>query len=164
MENQNYSNTTETNGTAEYKVQSWKSMLCAIYEWFETGHVPLYKYTEKLHYKIWSQGAIGRRQCFNGSISMQHWLELHGNTKTSLGKFQINYIGEASIVDTKVAKENSQDIIRTSLNELILGEHQLETCLRMMIELWDIRNEDIHGKDKATKKQKRIAKISLGQI
>ena len=56
------------------------TILCAIYELFETGYVPLYKYTEKLHNKIWSQGAIGRRQCFNGRISM-HWLKLHGNTK-----------------------------------------------------------------------------------
>ena len=41
--------------------------------------------------------------------------------------------------------------VRTSLNELYLGKHQLETCLRMMMEPWDIRNEEIHGKDKATK-------------
>ena len=33
------------------------TMCCAIFEWFEIGHVPLCKYTEKLHYKKWSQGA-----------------------------------------------------------------------------------------------------------
>ena len=34
------------------------TLTCAIAEWFETGHVPLYKYPEKFHKAIWSQGAI----------------------------------------------------------------------------------------------------------
>ena len=68
---------------------------------------------------------------------MQDLLQLHGNTKTSLRKFQINYIGEASIVGIR---------------------------LRMMIELWDIWNEKTNRQDKATKQQKRIAKISLQQV
>ena len=41
------------------------TMCCAIAEWFETGHMPLYKYPEKFHDIIWSQGAIGWRQTFN---------------------------------------------------------------------------------------------------
>ena len=45
------------------------TMCCAIAEWFETGHVPLYKYPEKFHAAIWSQGAIGWRLIFNGRIS-----------------------------------------------------------------------------------------------
>ena len=38
------------------------TMCCTIIaEWFETGHVPLYKYPEKFHDAIYgvSQGAIG---------------------------------------------------------------------------------------------------------
>ena len=42
------------------------TMYCAIAEWFKTGHLPLYKYPEKIHEVIWSQGAIGWRQIFNG--------------------------------------------------------------------------------------------------
>ena len=45
------------------------TMCCVIAEWFETGHVHLYKYPEKFHDAIWSQGAIGWRQIFNGRIS-----------------------------------------------------------------------------------------------
>ena len=96
---------------------------CAIAEWFETGHVPLYKYQEKFHKAIWSQGAIGWRQVYNGKIS-RHWLEHKGNTKTSSGQVRMDYIWGASIV---------------------------EICLRMMIDLWEVRNEDVHGKDKARK-------------
>ena len=53
MENQNNENTMKTNETAEHE------MCCAIAEWFETGYVFLYKYPEKFHKAIWSQGAIG---------------------------------------------------------------------------------------------------------
>ena len=35
------------------------TMCCAIAEWFETGHVPLYKYPEKFHYAIWSNKEKG---------------------------------------------------------------------------------------------------------
>ena len=108
-------------------------MCCAIAEWFETGHVPLYKYPEKFYNAIWSQGAIGWRQIFNGRISMQ-WLEHQGNIKTSSGKVRMDYIWGASIV---------------------------ETCLRMMIDLWEMRNEEVHGKEEATKQQKRKDKAAI---
>ena len=80
---------------------------CAIAEWFETGHVPLYNYPEKFHAAIWSQGAMGWRQVFNGRIS-KLWLEHQGNTKISSGKVRMDYIWGASVV---------------------------ETCLRMMVDL-----------------------------
>ena len=41
------------------------TICCAIAEWFEIGHVPLYKYPEKFHKAIWSQGTIGWRQIFD---------------------------------------------------------------------------------------------------
>ena len=68
-------------------------MCCAIAEWFETGHVPLYKYPEKFHEVIWSQGATGWRQIFNERIS-RHWLEHQGNTKPHQGKFEWIIFGE----------------------------------------------------------------------
>ena len=42
------------------KLEVENVICCAIAEWFETGHVPLYKYPEKFYNVIWSQGAIGR--------------------------------------------------------------------------------------------------------
>ena len=56
------------------KFELENTMCCAIAEWFETGHVPLYKYPEKFHEAIWSHGAIGWKQLFNGKISW-HSLE-----------------------------------------------------------------------------------------
>ena len=35
------------------------TLVCTIAEWFETGRVTLYKYPEKFHEAVWSQGAIG---------------------------------------------------------------------------------------------------------
>ena len=114
------------------------TMCCAIAEWFETGHAPLNKYPEKFHEAIWSQGAIGWRQIFNGRIS-RHWLKHQGNTKTSSGKVWMDYIWGVSIV---------------------------ETCLQMMIDLWELINEEVHSKEEATKQQKRKAKaaISVGAL
>ena len=65
-------------------------MCCTIAEWFETGHVPLYKYQEKLNNVICSQGAIGWRQVFNGKISW-HWLEHQRNTKELSGKVRMDW-------------------------------------------------------------------------
>ena len=42
----------------------------------------------------------------------------------------------------------------------IWGASIIETCLCMMIELWDIRNEEVHGKDKVAKQQKKKAKAA----
>ena len=60
------------------------TMYTAIAEQFETGHFQLQKYPEKFHATIWSQGAKGGRQLYNGKIS-RHWLEHQGNTKTTTG-------------------------------------------------------------------------------
>ena len=89
------------------------TMYCVIAKWFETGHVPLYKYPGKFHKAIWSQGTIGWRQIINVRIS-RHWLKHQGNTKTSSGKVCMDYIWGASIV---------------------------ETFLQMMIDLWEINKE-----------------------
>ena len=69
---------------------------------------------------------------FNGRIS-RHWLEHQDNTKTSKGRLRIDYIWGASIV---------------------------ETCLRMMIELWEMRKEEIYGKEEGTKQQIRKEKAA----
>ena len=63
------------------KYELENTLACAILEWTETRYVSLYKYLEKFHDAIWSLGAIGWRQIFNGRIS-RHWLEHQGNTKT----------------------------------------------------------------------------------
>ena len=66
-------------------------------------------------------------------ISKQ-WLEHQGNTKISSGKVWMDYIWGA-----------------------LIGE----TCLQMMIDLWAIRNEDVHSKEEATIQQKRKDKAAI---
>ena len=77
------------------------------------------KYPEEFHDAIWSQGAIGWRQIFNVKLS-RHWLVNQGHTRTAKGRLRMDYIWGASIV---------------------------ETCLRMVIELWEMRKEEVYGKE-----------------
>ena len=48
----------------QYELEN--TLASAISEWFETGHVSVEKYPAMFHNTIWSQGAIGWRQIFNG--------------------------------------------------------------------------------------------------
>ena len=110
------------------------TLACAITEWFETGLIPLYNYQEKFHEAIWSQGAIGWRQIFNGRIS-RHWLKHQGNTNISSGRVRTDYIWGALIV---------------------------ETCLRMMIDLWEMRKEEVHSKEEVTNnKREKLKQLSI---
>ena len=43
----------------------------------------------------------------------------------------------------------------------IWGASIVETCLRMMVDLWEMRNEEVHGKEEATKQQKRKDKAVI---
>ena len=45
--------------------------------------------------------------------------------------------------------------------DYIWGTSIVETCLRMMIDLWEMRNKEVHGKEEATKQQKRNAKEAI---
>ena len=114
------------------KFELENTLACAISEWFETGYVSLTKYPVKFHDAIWSQGAIGLRQIFNGKIS-RHWLVHQGHTKTSKGRLRMDYIWGASFV---------------------------ETCLQMMIDLWEMRKEEVYGKEEITKQQIRKEKAA----
>ena len=45
--------------------------------------------------------------------------------------------------------------------DYIWGASIVETCLRMIIDLWELRNEEVHGKEEVTKQQKRKAKAAI---
>ena len=103
-----------------------RSLCCALPEWFGRGHVPLYKYPEEFHKAIWNQGAIDWKK-----IQWKHILSLARvprKYKKILGQVQMDYIWGASIV---------------------------ETCFQVMIDLWEMRNEEVHGKEEITIQQKR---------
>ena len=63
------------------KYELENTLASAISEWFEAGHVLVEKYPARFHDAIYSQGAIGWRQIFNGKLSRQ-WLEHQGHTRT----------------------------------------------------------------------------------
>ena len=45
--------------------------------------------------------------------------------------------------------------------DYIWGASIVETCFRMMIDLWEMRNEEVHGKEEATIQQKRKEKAAI---
>ena len=132
MENQNNLENPRTNAIDRYKYELENALASALSEWFETGHVSVEKYQEEFHDAILSQGAIDWRQIFNGKLS-RHWLVHQGHTKTAKGRLRMDYIWGASIV---------------------------EKCLQMMIELWEMRKEEVYGKEEGTKQQIRKEKAA----
>ena len=45
--------------------------------------------------------------------------------------------------------------------DYIWGASIVETCLCMMIELWEMRNEEVHGKEAAAIEQKRKERAAI---
>ena len=45
--------------------------------------------------------------------------------------------------------------------DYIWGASIVETCLRMMIDLWEMRNDEVHGKEAATIEQKRKERAAI---
>ena len=108
--------------------------LCScLTEWFEHGHINMSKYPEITHTAIRTQNEIGWRQLFNGKLAIS-WLTLQGRATTSTGKIREEYIWGASIV---------------------------EVFLKMMIELWELRNEEVHGKEENEQQQKRKERAAI---
>ena len=93
-------------------------MCCAIDEWFETDHVPLYKYLEIFHEAILNQGVIviGCRLTFNRKIT-HHRLEHQGNTKTLSGQVRMGYIWGISIVETCLQVQIMIDICKKGMKK-----------------------------------------------
>ena len=45
--------------------------------------------------------------------------------------------------------------------DYIWGASIVETCLQMMIDLWEMRKEEVYGKEEVTKQQKRKTKVAI---
>ena len=45
--------------------------------------------------------------------------------------------------------------------DYIWGASVVETCLRMMIDLWEMRNDEVHGKKAASREQKRKERAAI---
>jgi hypothetical protein len=108
-----------------------ETICTAVAEWLESGNVDISKYPIKYATAIISQENIGWRHFFGGKIS-QEWLKLQDeSTNITTTKKPEGYIWGASLV---------------------------ETTLKKFIDLWELRNEEVHGKtieqQESTRKQK----------
>lgn len=72
-----------------------------------------------MHSTVHNQSEIGWKQMFNGELPVR-WLTLQGRVKTSIGKV---------------------------LEEYIWGASMIEVLLWIMIELLELRNKEINGKE-----------------
>jgi hypothetical protein len=111
-----------------------ETLCTAVAEWIETETVDINKYPEKYHKAIKSQHHIGWRHMFSGKIS-QEWLRLQEqSTKVTTGHKRLSYVWGASIV---------------------------EVLLKQFVLLWELRNEEVHGK--TAEKQEQIRKTKLSE-
>ena len=111
-----------------------KEMFCnAVTDWFQDERVDIDKYPVKYHLALITQNNIGWRQIFMGRIS-QEWEKLQGSGPTINGKNREAYIWGASLV---------------------------EVSIKSFMELWEQRNEEVHGKTEQQKQKKRLEKLSI---
>ena len=106
----------------------------AVAEWIQTKTVNVSTYSVKFHKAINTQSHIGWRHIFSGKLS-QEWLHLQEqNTKVSIGRKRLSYVWGASII---------------------------EVLLKHFILLWELRNEEVHGK--TAEKQEHMRKTKLSE-
>jgi hypothetical protein len=111
-----------------------ETICTAIAEWLETGKVDVCKYPIKYANAIISQESIGWRHLFGGKLS-QEWLTLQSeSTNRTTNKKPESYLWGASIV---------------------------ETTLKKFIDLWETRNEEVHGKTIEQQESTRKAKLRI---
>jgi hypothetical protein len=106
----------------------------AIAEWLETATVDRANYPVKCHKAIQSQRRIGWRHIFAGKLA-QEWLYLQEeSTNTTTGRKRDSYIRGASIV------------------QILLSQY---------IALWELRNEEVHGKTKEHQYRTRKERLKI---
>ena len=105
----------------------------AVTEWFDNEKVDIDKYPVKHHRALITQNNIGWRQIFMGRIS-QDWLKIQESNMTTNGTRWEAHIWGASVVEVSITS---------------------------FIELWEQRNEEVHGKTEAQKQNRRLAKLSI---
>jgi hypothetical protein len=111
-----------------------ETLSTAIAEWLESGEVDVSKYPIKYANAILSQERIGWRHFFSGKVT-QEWMKLQNeSTNKTAGKKREGYVWGASIV---------------------------EITLTHFIQLWELRNEEVHGKTAEQQDRTRKTKLSI---
>jgi hypothetical protein len=111
-----------------------ETLSTAIAEWLETGEVDVSKYPIKYANAILSQERIGWRHFFAGKIS-QEWTNLYDNS-------------------THITERKKRD-------GYVWGAALVEVTLRHFIQLWELRNEEVHGKTVHQQEKTRKTKLSI---
>jgi hypothetical protein len=120
--------------TMETEFSLKEALSSSIAEWLETGEVDVTNYPAKYAKAIMSQERIGWRHFFAGKIT-QEWLKLQKHsTNATIGKKRDCYVWGASIA---------------------------ETTLKYFIKLWELRNEEVHGKTVEQQERTRKTKLSI---
>jgi hypothetical protein len=111
-----------------------ETLCTSISEWLETGTVDVDKYPARFHDAITTQTTIGWRHFFAGRLS-QGWLQLQETARPRTEERQNDsYIWGASIV---------------------------EVTLSQYIKLWELRNEEVHGKTAEQQERTRKSKLAI---
>lgn len=111
-----------------------ETLCTSLSEWLDTGLVDTDKYPRRFHDAINTQTTIGWRHFFSGRIS-QEWLHLQAQAKPRTEERQNDsYVWGASIV---------------------------EVTLSQYIQLWELRNEEVHGKTAEQQEQTRKSKLAV---
>jgi len=111
-----------------------ETLCSAIAEWLEFNQVDTQKYPQRFHKAIKTQETIGWRHFFAGKISTE-WLQLQEESiTTTKGAKQVGYIWGASIMEVALSKS---------------------------IELWELRNEEVHGKTIEQQEHTRKSKLAI---
>ena len=95
------------------------AMATILTEYLDSGQVSKEKYHQRFHEAIDSQNTIGFEHFFLGKIS-QKWLDLH-----------LPHLPPDPNLSSRYT----------------WGRHIVETTMKKMIDLWEIRNKEIHGND-----------------
>jgi hypothetical protein len=112
-----------------------ETLYTVVEEWLETESVNISKYLKRFHQEIQSQSLIGWRHLLLGKIS-QEWLKLQEtSTKVTICRKRLSYVWGASLA---------------------------EVLLKQFIKLWELRNEEVHGK--TAELQEQIRKDKLGKV
>jgi hypothetical protein len=104
----------------------------ALCDWMEHGKVVISSFPPKFEAALKSQERIGWRHIFSGKLS-QHWLRLQGDVHLEDGKVRNDYLWGASII---------------------------EVILLKFMELWELRNDEVHGKTEEVQEHRRKFRLS----
>ena len=113
-----------------------ETMCMVIADWMENNTVDIYKFPQKYHDAMITQENIGWSHMFAGHIS-QEWIKL---------------FEESVCANTNKNQHNQPYLWGASVVKVILSE---------LICLWEIKNEEVHGKTKEGNEALQKKKLTM---